>query len=82
MMANSPMYFFWDLAMQLQQNMLQFVKAIRIGDRNMYMAAVKQMVPWFFMFNHPNYARWISVYINDIESLYVTSPSLHESLQK
>ena len=56
--------------------------SIRVGDRALYVSSIKNLVPWFFILDHPNYARWISVYINDIELLETTNPDLKKAFDE
>lgn len=72
----SPMFFFGDLIIRLILNMLQLVKSIRTGDWIMYVDSVRRIAPWFFVFDHFRYARWLPVQSRDIESLQTTNPEL------
>ena len=46
-----------------------FVRAHRQGNFFLYMQTLKELVPYFFALDHPNYARWMSVHIHDLQSL-------------
>lgn len=38
-------------------------------------------MPWFFIFDHHNYARWSSVHIEDLEKLPFTAPDVHKDFE-
>ena len=40
------------------------------------------MLPWFFSFNHSNYARWLSVHVHDMRSLKFTAPDVTQQFDK
>ena len=40
------------------------------------------MLPWFFSFNHSNYARWLSVHVHDMRSLKFTAPDVAQQFDK
>ena len=44
----------------------------------MYVAALTEMLPWFFAFDHQHYARWLSVLVYDMVLLPTTHPSILE----
>ena len=68
MKEKSVMFYYWDLVMQLQQILFQFVKSLRTGNWELYVNSVKLLIGWFFIFDHPNYARWVSIHLYDIMS--------------
>lgn len=35
------------------------------------------MLPWFFLFDHNNYALWLSVHVKDLEELADVTPDIH-----
>ena len=43
------------------------------------MESLKAIAPWFFALDHQNYARWIPVHINDMESL---PPSIQQEFEE
>ena len=40
------------------------------------------LVKWFFIFDHYNYARWLSTHIQDLLSLPITCPQLYQEFEK
>lgn len=55
-----------------------FEYAIRTSDLDMYIYAAKQICPWFFAFNHQNYARWLTKNIDDLANIDNTHPGLRK----
>lgn len=52
---------------------LQLLRALRENDFDMYLNSLKQMTPLFFAMKHPNYARYLTVYISSLEYLEVNN---------
>ena len=46
-----------------------FIRAHRINDFKLYLESLESLVPWFFVLDHTNYARWIPIHIHDIKLL-------------
>ena len=67
--AKSPTFQFWDTILRMEILGLIFVRAHREKNFYLYVETLKAIVPWFFAFDHYNYARWIPVHIRDMESL-------------
>ena len=42
----------------------------------MFLVSLEQIVPWMFAFDHTHYARWMSIFINDLKLL----PSRHSTI--
>ena len=49
--------------------LLHFTCAQREGDWKRHLAAFKAMLPYFMRFNHTNYARWGTIYLNEMNQL-------------
>ena len=55
-------------------------RAIKINDTALYSFALFEVIPIFFMTNHHNYARWMSLYSLDLANLETSQPDLQKSL--
>ncbi|KAK3921569.1 DNA primase [Frankliniella fusca] len=75
---DSPTFKFWLTVLNLEILLLDFVRSVRLGNFSGFKDALKGMAPWFFLFNHPNYARWLPVHILDLEQLQHTCPHVYE----
>lgn len=74
----SPTFLYWLTLLNLEILYLCFVRSLRVGDYSLFIESVKKMMPWFFVFNHSNYSRWLSVHIKDLEELPVLAPMVHK----
>ena len=63
-----PNFQFWDLILRVQNLVLILVSGIRNRNLVLYLEALEHMVVFMFALDNPNYARWISVYINDVKT--------------
>jgi len=73
----SPTFKYWLTILNLQILLLSFVRSVRLGNFIDFKESMKQMMPWFFLFDHQNYSRWLSVHILDLEQLETTAPEIH-----
>ena len=77
-----PMFPFWNLILQLEFLLLNFVKSIMSGKFEDYIQALLRIVPWMFSLDHHNYARWLPVYISELTALHQHHPQLYEEFMK
>ena len=49
---NSPQFLFWYTILQLELQVMIFVRSLRKADFNLYIEALSQLVPWFFSLDH------------------------------
>ena len=78
----SQMCFFWKLVLEVQINILIFIRSIREGNFSLYISSLRNFVKWYFALDHYNYARWISVHLFDLLSLDKTSLHLYQKFQE
>ena len=77
----SPQFQFWFTIMELQLQVMIFVRSLREADFKLYTESLAQIAPWFFALDHSNYARWIPIHLQDIVTLGDKHPCLyHEFL--
>lgn len=62
----------------LIKNYQLFEYAIRTSDLNLYICAARKMCSLFFIFNHQNYARWLTKNIDDLVNIDQSHPGLRE----
>lgn len=55
-----------------------FERPIRTSDLNLYIYAAYRLRPLFFIFNHQNYARWLSRNLDELMNIERTNPGLNE----
>jgi hypothetical protein len=75
----SPTFQYWNTILNMDILGLIFVRAHRERDFALYVESLKALVPWYFVLDHQNYVRWISVHIRDMKSL---SPSIQEEFEE
>ena len=52
------------------------VRSMREANLVLFIAVLQKLAPYFFAIDHTSYARWLSVFIYDLETLPVTNPNL------
>jgi hypothetical protein len=72
------MFKYWSITLKMELILLQFVKAIRSADFNMYVNALQLIAPWMFSLDHYNYARWLPVHIYSMATLEDIHPDVYE----
>lgn len=72
----SPQFFFWYTALQLQKLALAYIRSLRNANFKLYIDCLTKLVPWCFALDHTNYARWLSVHIRDMANLSNTHPEI------
>ena len=73
-----PQFQYWSITLKLELLLLNFVRAIRQSDFDLYVESLIELAPWFFALDHQNYARWICVHVRDMLSLSVCHPHIHQ----
>ncbi|KAK3910837.1 Protein dachsous [Frankliniella fusca] len=71
-----PQFKFWDIVLNVELTLLQFIASLRSANFKMYKHALCNMIGWFFALDQVNYARWLSVHIRDLVNLDTTHPDL------
>jgi hypothetical protein len=74
--SSSPTFLFWLQVLNLEELLLAFVRSLRQGDYQLFKECLKQMIPWFYLFDHIHYARWLSVHIKDLQELPEKCPEV------
>ncbi len=80
--AAYPHFKFWSIILQLELNVMIFVRAIREGNFLLYIEALTTIVPWFFALDHTHYSRWIPVHLRDMVSLKECHPAIYAEFMK
>ena len=77
---NGPLKVFWNSYLEMVEVLINFVRATREGNWAMHLEGIKEMLPWFFAYNHTNYARYLPVYLAHMMLLPETHPEAHTLL--
>lgn len=76
-----PQFKYWDLVLNLELTVLQFIRSIRTGDFKLYLHSIRALLPWFFSLDHANYSRWLSVHLRDLVNLEKQQPDLYKHFE-
>ena len=66
--------------LEMVEVLMNFVRATREGNWNLHLECIKEMLPWFFAYDHTNYACYLPVYLAQIMLLPETYPEAHALL--
>ena len=75
----SPQFKYWSITLEFELLILIFVRSIRESNFALYIASLREIVPWFFALDRTNYSRWLSVHIKDMLELQEKHPALLQS---
>ena len=78
----NPMFSYWFKVMLFQFNILLFVRSLRESNMTLFLSSMKTAVPMCFALDHTHYARWLSVFIRDIELLYIEYKECFDEIGK
>ena len=76
--TKSKFFGFWEEYINMVMLLLQFIKAERTGNWSLHLSTTTAMVPHFFSRNRVNYARWLPVYVSDINKLHSNHPEVYQ----
>ena len=80
-MSKEPQFRFWLQVLELELDVLQYVRCIREGNVDLYVQMLDKLVPWFFSMGHINYARWVPVHIRDLILAKDRNPDIYNEFQ-
>ena len=72
------MFKFWNLILQPELILFEFVKSIRSGNLQLYINTLMKM----FALDHHNYATSLPVHINEMSQLQLNHPGIYEEFLK
>ena len=59
-------------------SLLQFLKAERTGNWKLHLSSIAAMLPHYFAMDRQNYARFLPVYLADMQRLELTHPDVYK----
>ena len=71
--SSSFMFKYWMLIMKFQINYLVFISSMRKSSFKLFVKVLISLIKWIFIIDHYHDARWISVHIQDLMSLPITT---------
>ena len=66
--------------LEMVEILFGFNPPVRTGQWQAHPASPKKMLPWFFAYEHQNYARYVSLYIGEMSQLPETHPEIYKEL--
>ena len=78
MEKKSPHFLFWGLVLHLELTCLRLVRAFKEANFTLYVDAIQQILPWMFVMDHTNYARWLAVHYWDMQVLSSKHPDVYK----
>lgn len=76
--SESPMFHYWKMIFDLQVLILMFIRSERERDFPLYVQVLKSAMKYIFAFNHYNYARWLTVHVDDLMKLEEVCPDVYK----
>ena len=80
--SSTRMFKYWMLIMKFEINALIFIRSVAEGSFTLFVKILVSLVKWFFIFHHYNYARWLSVHIQDFLSLPITCTQFYQQFER
>jgi hypothetical protein len=74
----SPQFHFWFTILQLELQVMIFVRSLREADFKLYIDSLSQFVPWLFSLYHTHYTRWIPAHLRDMVTLAEKHPAVYQ----
>ena len=60
---DGPLKMFWNSYLEMVATLLSLIRATREGNWELHLECIKAVLPWFFAYDHTNYARFLPVYL-------------------
>ena len=75
------MFYYWYEILQFQINILLVVHSFREANLELLISTLMKCVELCFSLDHVHYARWLSVFLQDLQLLKVEDEELYENLR-
>ena len=73
---------FWFEYIEMLHLYHEFIRSIRLGDLELYIYCLPRINYYFFTFNHPNYARLLVRYHDNLLKLSETHKDVYDEFKK
>ena len=74
----STSFLYWKLVIDFEMLILIYIRSLREGNFKPHLEVLYLLLSWFFLFNHINCARWLTVHWFDMYHLESNFPDLFE----
>ena len=71
----------WMLNIEMIHLYHELIRSIRTGDLELYIYCLPKIVAVFFAFNHQNYARWLTIYHDNLLKIQETHPQVYKEFK-
>ena len=71
---------FWMSYLEMSELLLNLIYSTRVGDWELYLACIEQVIPWAFAYDRQIYARFLLPYLNDMRRLPKEKPEVYQAL--
>ena len=78
---NGPLKKFWRSYLEMVSLLLTSIRATREGTWPLHLECIREMLPWYFAYDHVDYARYLPVYLIHMIQLPETHPEAQLMLQ-
>ena len=68
---------FWLTYLQLCELLLNLIFATRVGDWELYLSCVEEVIPWAFAYDRQKYARYLLPFLDDMRKLPAEKPDVY-----
>ena len=75
---DNPLTAFWTSYLDMAEITLGLLHAAREGDWLLHLASIRAMIPWCFVYDRVNYARFMSLYYATMSRLPTDHPARGE----
>lgn len=76
--VSGPTAAFWSSFISMMNLLLAYTRVTKIGNWDMHLQSTRQMIPWFFAYDRPNYSRYVTYYLAEMEQLPETHPDIYQ----
>ena len=79
---SSSMAHFWSLVINIQIEILVFVRSTREGNFHLYVQSWRNLLKWLFALDHANCETWLTTHLLDFISLPTTHSDVYQQIFK
>ena len=73
-----PLFIYWNQIIKYIKITLMLVRSFRESNFKLLIGSLESFIPLFFALDHMHYARWCSVFVNDLKTLSEKFPQVHQ----
>ena len=79
---DNPLAAFWTSYLAMPDITLGLLRAAREGDWLLHLASIRTMIPWCFVYDRVNFARFMSLYYATISRLPTDHPEVNQQFMQ